>query len=375
MENSTWTEYKTISNDTFGNAWNMSVSYGRRINPYVEYHISMKLIQYGFPILILIGLAGNSVSFILLVSRRLRNTSAYVYLAGLAVADNGVLLLSAFKTWIRAVFKWELLHVSNAGCKIIMCLFLVSLHLSAWLIVAMSTDRFLVVWFPFKATRYCTGTRARIIVVSLLVVMAIANSHVFWTLGLQSYDNDTVTICGPAPGDDLMTDLYPYLKLVSYSILPFIIVLILNLCIIWKLWTKHQSIGCENQSGSLNKKQNRVTVMLLTVSCLWLVLTAPFTLVSLLLSHTKDAHHAAQTLLYKTLCFTFLYINHSANFFLYCCVGGRFRRNLRDMICAKCLKMQRRSSMTKTGQSPFYGNNVNNIRMSMMQRDTKRVAA
>ncbi len=92
MENSTWIEYKTTSNDTFGNTENMSVSYGRRINPYVEYHISLKLIQYGFPILILIGLAGNSVSFIVLVSRRLRNTSACVYLAGLTCTDNGFLV-------------------------------------------------------------------------------------------------------------------------------------------------------------------------------------------------------------------------------------------------------------------------------------------
>ncbi len=334
MENATWTQYTNYFNGTYGNT---SLSEGTRNNNYMEYRISMGLIQWGFPVLILIGLAGNSISFIVLVSRKLRNTSAYVYLAGLACADNGVLLLSAFKTWIRAVFQWELLHVSNIGCKTVMWLFLTSLHLSAWFIVAMSMDRFLVIWFPFRASRICTATRARMVVIVFLVTMAIGNSHVFWTLGLQSYDNNTVTICGPAPEDHLMTDVYPYVKLVTYSILPFVIVLVLNLCIIWKLWIHHQPFGEKNKPGYANRhSQNRITIMLLTVSCLWLILTAPFTMVSLLLRHTKNAHGAAQTLLYKTLCFTLLYINHSINFFLYCCVGRRFRRKLREVFCAKC---------------------------------------
>ncbi len=333
---------------------------------YLEYHISMAIVTYLFPVVIATGTVGNCVSFIVLMRRRLRNTSAYVYLAGLACADNGVLLLSAFKTWIRAVFKWELLHVSDAGCKIIMCLFLVSLHLSAWLIVAMTTDRFVVVWLPFKSSILCNGKRAKVTTACLVIVMIIYNLHVFWTLGLRSYNGGKITACGPSHEDYFMTEIFPYLKLVSYSILPFTIVLILNLCIIWRLWSTRQSLTektVRTEAGCPSRRsQNRITVMLLTVSCLWLLLTAPFTMWSLLWTHSTDPRQKAQTFLFKTLCFLFLYINHGINFYLYCCTGRRFRRDLHDVICVTCSRWVRRTFSTKTGSTTTAPNNYPLVR-------------
>jgi len=44
-----------------------------------------------------------------------------------------------------------------------MFLLLVSLHLSAWLIVVVSADRFVAVWMPLKALTLCTPRRARIV--------------------------------------------------------------------------------------------------------------------------------------------------------------------------------------------------------------------
>ncbi len=44
----------------------------------------------------------------------------------------------------------ELLHVSGAVCKATMLVFLVALHMSAWLIVAVTADRFLAVTHPLQ---------------------------------------------------------------------------------------------------------------------------------------------------------------------------------------------------------------------------------
>ncbi len=313
----------------------------RGMKTFGEFHVSMAIVTYVFPIVIAIGTVGNILSFIVLTRRRLRDTSVYVYLAVLACADNGVLYLSAFKTWVRAVFQWELLHVSDAGCKIIMCLFLVSLHLSAWLIVAMSTDRFLVVWFPFKAAYWCSGKRAKITTAILTLIIIAYNIHVFWTLGLVRHSKTgRVLACGPSVDDYFMMKVFPILKLVSYSILPFCIVLVLNVLITFRLWKNRSSISRADGSNSSSRvSQNRITIMLLTVSFVWLLMTSPFTMWSLLGTHRGSSHQRAQTFLFKTICFLCLYINHGINFYLYCCTGRRFRQDLTDIICVPCRKI------------------------------------
>jgi len=55
------------------------------------------------PVIIAVGTVGNLTSLVVLLRRRMRRTSVYLYLAVLALADVSVLYVSAFKTWIRLV--------------------------------------------------------------------------------------------------------------------------------------------------------------------------------------------------------------------------------------------------------------------------------
>ena len=65
-----------------------------------------------------------------------------------------------------------------------MVIFLVCLHLSAWLIVAVTSDRFLAVWVPLKVSENSTVFRARYITLILLCVAVGYNLHIFWTIHL-----------------------------------------------------------------------------------------------------------------------------------------------------------------------------------------------
>ena len=72
--------------------------------------------------------------------------------------------------------------------------------------------------------------------------------------------------------------------------------------------------------------------MLLTVSIAWLLLTAPWTIESLInSSSSKDPRTRARQGLAKTICFMLYYVNHSINFFLYCITGNKFYRELVDL--------------------------------------------
>ena len=180
-----------------------------------------------------------------------------------------------------------------------MMVFLASLHLSAWLIVAVTADRFLAVWIPLKASVYCTVIRARYISLVLLCIAICYNLHIFWTIHLYHKPTPSPSgklSCSHYKTDVFMEKFFPYLKLTTYSILPFAMVLFLNISITYKLWRSRTFIQSRSESPlggggkgrSASQSQHKITIMLLVVSFIWLSLTAPFMLWSLVKDTSTD---------------------------------------------------------------------------------------
>ena len=284
------------------------------------------------------GTIGNTLAFCVLIRRRMRSTPMYFYLTLLAVVDTFVLYVSAFKVWIRAVTQFEVLHLSNFGCKLLMFILLCSFYLSAWLVVLVTLDRFLVIWFPFRGYLLMRIRRARLTAAVLAVVVAAYNVHVFWTMSLHRYGSSVT--CDAHEDNFFMMHIFEYLKLVSYCVVPFVIVIALNIAILVRInrvytnaairrnwgnreakvvytnhiplvvvepsppvadnindgavWPhRHQlALSAANSTSSTSHsqtplnvqklRQRRLTRMLLFISFAWLALTAPFTLHSFL---------------------------------------------------------------------------------------------
>jgi len=195
--------------------------------------LAMMLLRTVVPVIVLMGTVGNTLSFCVLVRRRMRSTPMYFYLTLLAVADTFVLYVSAFKVWIRALTKFELLHVSNVGCKLFMFVLLCSFYMSAWLVVLVTLDRFLVIWFPFRGYLLMRIRQARLTAAMLAIVVGVYNIHVFWTMGLHRFGS--FLTCDADDDNYFMMHIFEYLKLVSYCVVPFIVVVTLNVGILIRI--------------------------------------------------------------------------------------------------------------------------------------------
>ena len=124
--------------------------------------MTMTMIMMMMMMMILTGTLGNLTSLIVLLRPNMRGKSVYLFLLFLAIADTTVLYISAFKTWIRKISGFELLNVNDWSCRIVIFLILLSQQLAAWIVVLVTIDRFVAVWFPLRATSWCTVTRASI---------------------------------------------------------------------------------------------------------------------------------------------------------------------------------------------------------------------
>ena len=172
--------------------------------------VALAIVRYVLPVIVAFGTAGNVLSAAVLVHRRLCCGSIDMYRVALAVVDTTVLYVSAFKTWIRAVTGVEWLHASDAACRCLTFVLLTALHLSAWLIVLIAVDRFMAVWFPFRAAALCSMRGACVAGVCLVIVVVLGNVHAFWTFRLS---DDWAPRCVPAADDWFMNVAFNYVKL------------------------------------------------------------------------------------------------------------------------------------------------------------------
>lgn len=325
-----WTENVNITTN---------VSYGDlKSEPF--YVLAIDLIKYCLPIIIFIGTFGNVLSFLIMVQREMRQTSTFFYLATLAVADTIVLYISAFKTWITVMTGFELLHQGPAACKISIFMTQFCVHFSAWLIVAVTVERFLAVWFPLRATTMCNLARAKFVTVMIAMIFILINSHVFWTAKLHTFHNGQVK-CVPYAYENIVCKVFPWIYLVLYSFLPVLVLLLFNSLIIVNLikskplfqamTKKDQQARCDHQ---------KLAVCLLVISFTWIITTMPRPLYPFFLAKPTSIAAQAQAVLIRTVCFLLMYINHAVNFFIYGMTGQRFRMELKRFLCRVHLRKQ-----------------------------------
>ena len=151
-----------------------------------EFHRIISILHvYVLPIIILIGIVGNTISFLVYVSTpRLYRQSSSLYLAFLAAVDN-ISLIFIFAVW----FGWIGIHIfhKNGWCQTILYCTYVCSFLSAWTVVSFTVERWIVVFHPLKRHRLCTRRRAIIAMITLTLVSLAFYSFSLFTTSVRYF--------------------------------------------------------------------------------------------------------------------------------------------------------------------------------------------
>ena len=161
------------------------------------------------------------------------------------------------------------------------------------------------------------------------------------TLALNSHEVfNGNTIC-KGPEDPEVALALTWLDGLVYALIPLVIVIIFNVLIIVGLSKAASDRKALSAAGAPHKNSNQnsqkqITVMLLTNSCAFALLTAP-TVVFFLVVMTMDdsgmsSKEKAVILLARTVTQLLSDINHCINFYLYVVSSAGFRRDLSNII-------------------------------------------
>ncbi|CAG5131820.1 unnamed protein product [Candidula unifasciata] len=296
-------------------------------------------------VLIIVGTIGNLLSILVMSRRNMRSSNAAVYLITLAIADTGALNLGLLPLFLFEVDGTRIMTFSGPICKTNLWVTRVTVAISAWILVAFTIERFLSVYFPHRLKVICTHRSSIIVVICIVLVIFAQHSHILYMFGVRTviYNNMSVQInCTMVSDDYLIFFKYinPWIDLCLNCFLPTIIVVVCNICIATRVLLRRRNMqqitnntASMHQSSSVTDRQDnqsRLTIMLFTVTMVFLITTAPVRVLFLFADWLRQQGDAFQ-LLVRPGIIMLKYVNNSINFFLYCLTGSKFRNELQNM--------------------------------------------
>ena len=223
-------------------------------------------------------------------------------------------------------------------CKVVYLLFYFCSQYSSALLMAMTVEKCIVLYFPLQAKSICTVSTAKKISATAAFLLLVFNIHLVFIRDAKTFPNGIKTcIWVRVPQSYKAT--YFQIDALLYSFIPLSVMFTANCLIIFKfivakLKNRHGGTGSVNQA--MSKSAVKGSVMLLSVSFAFVILTGPICIRTIM----KDP----PILLYGVTVILH-YLNHSINGVLYCITGSRFRQELIGLfnVCGT-----KTSSMTDT---------------------------
>ena len=131
-----------IGNSTEGFETTTQNIFMEHVKAYITFKIATYITKYWFPILVPIGLVGNTLSFLVMMKPNNRKMSTCIYMATISINDNLMMSL-AFHNWLVTVVKIHEWHPME--CRLAAFLVLHALQNTTFQVLAMTIDKFVAI--------------------------------------------------------------------------------------------------------------------------------------------------------------------------------------------------------------------------------------
>ena len=334
---------------------------------YKEDQIGRAINLYYPPIIIFFGTIGNVLSILIYTQAKHRKLSAPSFIVAMAIIDNLMLYVGLLQYWV--LFNFAAAKLTEAHCKGMFFVVNFVGNYSHWIIVLLTIDRFIAVYFPIRSYNLRTRRRAVIAILALGLTALFKNLHYLWTTDF--YFNKTTNIASCAFGlknKSRWVSIYQAFEVIISSIIPFAIILVLNLLIVYRISIKKRKVHAKqnqqlqqqrqqqqrnnititsndnsNDKKSSNKRSvignkqflDRVlTKVLVFVSFVFIATTCPLLVFRLYYANeniTGNLQRQATYNMWHHIWHKLWYTNHSINFFLYSILSKSFRDDLKKL--------------------------------------------
>ena len=327
---------------------------------FLEYQASEVIWKVVPPVLILFGSIGNILSIVVLTRKSIRNSATALYLTFLAFSDILVLYTGLLRQWIFYVFEYDIRHLSEAVCKIHLWLVYTSLDFSAWILMALTMERVMATWWPFRARRLCSRLNAAVLIMAILFLLLAINSHFMYGMTHETNvdENGTVSTVENCLAVnegyiDFLRKVWSWIDFGMFCLFPLSVIVVGNICILANVMRSQRRLSAvslqqeetrsrRRSSSGRGGKFSSLTAMLLVLNTVFLITTLPISVYNIGYNHwvyTSNHQTIASLELWWAIVNMLMYTNNSVNFLLYCLSGSRFRKEAKKLFCG-CFKKE-----------------------------------
>lgn len=323
----------------------------RHMATLIETGLNIK--KYSIPPVVAVGLLGNVLTIALMQRPYLKSSTSSVYFSSLAVLDTMHLLHNFFAGWYKTFYEHDLYGYSDFTCKLSSVMSMFCTNAPAWLIVAVAAERVVVTTFPIRGKLWCTRRVALAVSVSVSVLFAVLWMALVFRWGIS------VGACNPITNRLVLKFFldHGYMLAISlYTLVPSPLLLMLNAVLVYQVVkaNRFRKLAASDTSAVKNTASTtRITVMAVTVSVTYMLLTMP-AMVFLYLDVMVNDAMVKQTMrepLWKFLrdiSNVLRELNHAVNFFIYLLVLPRVKSELAVMFRACCRNQPSQDSKLQT---------------------------
>ena len=318
------------------------------------YRIGSNVFAFVTPVIFMIGIFGNSLSLLVFRSKTLKKLSASTYLAALSISDNFSLVFYVLVEWLRRGLKdispdldVSFLN-SNGLCQVLLYMAYISRLMSSWIIVVFTIERFLGVCYPLRSFKRGAGK----IILSMLVLSSLL--VLYKPILSGGYMRANRKLCTANDDFKLLSFALDGVFAISITLIPFIIITVLNILIVRKLFLRNKESRHMFADDSTIRLE--FTLILLAISFFFVAFNLPYSIVwARNFIHSSEIKQSTGTeaadieywsgvlLITRTI----FYMNYCINFFLYSITGKYFRNALTEKLSCNSIERTRYGSYIK----------------------------
>lgn len=317
--------------------------------------------RYCTPVIIVLGTVGNSFSLVVLQQVKMKRNVLAKQLTALAASNLLILYFTLLLKYLLYLQNLSLLD-NLVACKLVHWLSEPLGLFNSWLMVAITTERFIAVMKPLqmRATRRVITAKKQIFFIAALFLFL--NSHVLYGRG-HEYKNKTernttflISKCGLV--NSVYKEFYSHwvvVEIVLMFYLPAFILFIGNIAIVIKLKKRCSNstifkVGISSTSDHLGLRAIQTLALVLLLNTGFILCTAPISIIFFIYEPWDLQNRSVLTQAYTinyAVANMIMYTKYSIGFLFFTVISD-FRRE----IC-RLLKLEKRGEMFNKRMSVY----------------------
>ena len=304
------------------------------------------------PIIIPLGSLGNTLTIIVILRHFRKMTSISLFLLCLAFSDLLVLYTICLRHWIRNMWKFDVRSMSESACKLHVYFTYVSMQLSSWLLVGVTTEKVISVVVPHRVKFICTSKTVKIVIGVIILTILVLNCHILYGMNLKENANLDYhdVLCSAKSGsyENFFYTVWPWIDFCVMLAVPFFILICSNIIIISRIAIHNKrwrSIKGEMLfSGDIDSK--RITFLLIWLCVFFFLCLTPSGIYFIVSPYWRESildqdryeniHHDLEYMAFWYAIINCVsYLNATCNFIFYVLTGTRFRQEIINLVTCR----------------------------------------